>query len=155
MLGEVDRDLVLGFLDAHDLAGQSPADQDPRSFPAGLAVAADAAQDRAGWVSDFGQASGSTPQARSPIALGRQIVQGFMRTHGVVACPPALQIALEVSQAVATDGGPQFALQGAVESFDLALRLRVIRSAMNWANVQAQKLGIEGGQANARIAGRE
>lgn len=61
----------------------------------------------------------------------------------VDAGPPVIEISLELILAVASDGGPEFAFEGSVEPFDLALGLRVIGTSMDRMNAQSDQAGIE------------
>lgn len=139
----VDGHALLGVVEAHELAGESASGQDAASSPAHVAGGGDLSQAQVIGIDRLGQAVWPLAWGGAPSGRGGLAVEGFVRSQGVVNVSPALGVLMEVFDAVASDAGVEFVLEGAVQAFDLALCLGVIGSAVDGVDVQSQEAAVE------------
>ena len=67
-----------------------------------------------------------------------------MRPNQVVDVPPpAIDVSGKMFEGVASDMRPDFSLQRSVKPFDLALRLRMVGSSVNWLDAESNQLCVE------------
>ena len=94
------------------------------------------------------------PRAGPPPGHRRLVAQRLVRPHRVVHRPPApRRSAAKCASRVAPRPRPELALQGPVEPLDLALRLGVVRPAVDRPDAQPDQPGVEGRQPHGRVAG--
>ena len=119
---------VVDFFDADEFSDQPVAGQDFRTTPADISDGGDFADHGAVGVFDGGQFGGTTSFAGSPASNGRDIAQSLVGPDRVVdVSSPLFQSGLEVFEVVAGKSWEDLGFERAVESFDLALGLRVVR----------------------------
>ncbi len=117
--------------DLHEFAGQASADEEAVVVPTDVAAGGDATQRGMRWIGELWKGRGPGTRAGLPVGQRGLIVQSLVGAQDVVDIgAPVGDIGSEVVQAIAADAWPNFALESAVESFELALGLRMVRSPM-------------------------
>src|SRR5512134_1777761 len=92
-----------------------------------------------GPVLDRRQLLGKRSRTRSVAAGGHLHVQSLMGPHMIVAMAPLVKSALHVLKVGKHSLGQHFKFQTAMKAFVLALRLRMVRTAMADANTEMQQ----------------
>jgi len=146
--GIADEQFMVVLLDLDALPGDAAAAEDAVAVEADDAGAADGAEDRVCAVDELGQRVRAGPRAGPPACDGRAVAEGFVGAKGVVDAAPGSAVDLEVSGAIASGVEvDELAHAGAVEPFDLALGLGMIRSSVAGRDAETDELGVEGADA--------
>src|ERR1043166_3597335 len=116
-----ERDFVIAFFDADELAGDAAAGEEAEAVPVDFAALGDLAKDGTRRVLDGRKQAGARARAGEPAGQRRLIPERFVWANDVInLSAPELAIGVKMIQGVSTDGGPQFAFESGVEWFDFA-----------------------------------
>jgi hypothetical protein len=145
--GVEEADFLIGFFDADEFSDEGMAGHEAITAPGDVAGLGDPSQEGIGGIFDGWKRLGPRAAAGAESRGGWIIREGFVRAACVVDLEsPVVEIATEVFELIASGLWPEFAFEGAVEAFDLALSLGVVGSAMEGLHAESDEPRLEPGE---------
>jgi hypothetical protein len=155
MVTVIDLDFGIVIEHANTFSCKASTHQDPGTMVTNVAGRADRSEFGVGRLVHSGDFSWAAPFAGAPARVGWPVGERFVRAQRVVNRSPTLEIGLEMGQRVTPRLGQEFPLQGAIEAFDLALGLRMVRPAVDGVDPEADQPGVEPRQPDTGVPGGE
>lgn len=142
--GIVEIDAVEMLFDSDDLSGDSTTCEDAVFFPTDVTGGGDFSQQGSCGIRHLRKESRAGSRAGLPVGCWWEIAEGLVRSFRVVDVGlPAVDIVGEVLEAVAADVRPEFAFESSMKSFDLALGLGMVGSAVDGFDAKSDESSVE------------